>query len=250
MVSIGLQGVTKNFGAKSAVDSVSIEILSGSLFGFLGQNGAGKTTTIRMISGLLSPDSGKILINGRRLDINDRDVTRQIGLLSDDIGFFFRLTLWEHLVFIGQLYGFGYTTVSSRAEELLRYLDAWDMKDTKAFEASNGTKKKLSLALSLIHNPSVLLLDEPFEGIDFISAKKIKSLLITLSRRGKTIFITSHLLEIVEQIIDSFAIISNGRIVHQSSVERLTKMKKTLSDVYAEHVSGAGVTDSELAWLA
>ncbi len=250
MVSIYLDDVTKRFGSKTAVDSIRLEIEEGSLFGFLGQNGAGKTTTIRMIAGLLKPDSGRILLNGEGIDIHEQKWKRRIGLLSDDIGFFYRLSLLEHLLFVGQLYGLSHGDAASRAEELLRYLDAWDAKDTKAFEASNGTKKKLSLALSLIHNPRILLVDEPFEGIDFVSAKKIKKLFLELSRRGKTVFITSHILEIVEQIIDSFAIISGGRIVHRSTVTELKASNTTLPAVYTDLVGGNGSGfESELEWL-
>jgi ABC-2 type transport system ATP-binding protein len=250
MTSISLLNVTKKFGSKTAVDSIKLDIRDGALFGFLGQNGAGKTTTIRMIAGLLTADSGKIFIKGAEINVHDQKWKKQIGLLSDDLGFFYRLTLWEHLVFVGQLYGLSYADVTARAEELLNYLDAWDAKDTIAYEASNGTKKKLALALALIHNPQILLVDEPFEGIDFVTAKKIKELFLSLSARGKTVFITSHILEIVEQIIDSFAVISEGRIIHESTLSELKAANRSLPDIYSEIVSGknSGISP-ELAWL-
>jgi len=250
MLSICLDNITKGFNKKIAVDSIRLKIPSGTFFGFLGPNGAGKTTTIRMIAGLLRPDSGRVFIKEKEIDIHEKEWKKQIGLLSDELGFFYRLTLWEHLLFIGQLYGLGYTETISRGEELLRYLDVWDSRDTKAFEASHGTKKKLGLALSLIHNPEIILLDEPFEGIDFVAAKKIRELLIILSKRGKTIFLTSHILEIVEQVIDSFTIIVNGRIVAESTMAGLKASHTTLPDLYSSVVGGyTGNPESDLAWI-
>jgi ABC-2 type transport system ATP-binding protein len=250
MYSMSIENVTKRFGSKTAVDSITLEIEPGAFFGFLGPNGAGKSTTIKMIAGLLAPDTGRILLHGKEARAHEHAWKRRIGLLSDDAGFFQRLTLLEHLTFMGRLYGLSYGETAKRAEELLRFLDAWDEKDTIGLEASGGTKKKLSLALALVHNPDILLLDEPFEGIDFYSSRKIRQLLLALSKRGKTIFLTSHILEIVEQLIDSFAIIASGRIALRSTPAELAESNRTLADAYAALAGGEEPgAEPELLWL-
>jgi ABC-2 type transport system ATP-binding protein len=247
--AIEVQNLTRRFGSFTAVDSLSLQVPRGSFYGFLGLNGAGKSTTVRMLTGLLPPTSGDALVEGVSITKKPVEVKRRIGVLPDDLALFDRLTLWEHLAMVGPIYGLSKDEAESRGTDLLKLLDLWDERGTYAADASHGMRKKTALALALIHNPRVLFLDEPFEGIDPISGRAIKDLLVAIARRGITVFITSHILEIIERLADRVGIIHAGRLVLETTMEEIGARKQSLEEVFLEAVGGTGDEKIDLEWL-
>jgi ABC-2 type transport system ATP-binding protein len=215
------QDLTRRFGALLAVDRVNLSVEGGQFFGFLGPNGAGKSTTIKMLTGLLAPTSGNIQILGRDLEREPIDVKRQIGVVPEGLALFDRLTGPEYLEFVGRMYGLDRATCKERAEELLEFMQLADREKSLVADYSTGMKKKLALAAAVIHGPRVLFLDEPFEGVDAIAAGALKEMLQRMTARGVTIFLTSHVLEIVERLCSHVAIIHKGQLVAQGSIEEL-----------------------------
>src|SRR3989454_6319569 len=204
-----------------AVDNLNLAVRRGSFFGFLGPNGAGKSTTIKMLTGLLGPTSGKIRVLGRDIETEPLEVKRRIGVVPEDLNLFERLTGAEMLAFTGRMYGLGKTEIAERAPELLDLMELRDEPKKLIVEYSHGMKKKLSLACALIHRPEVLFLDEPFEGIDAIASRTLKDLLSRLTTRGLTVFLTSHVLEIVERLCSDIAIISQGKLLASGTLNEL-----------------------------
>lgn len=246
---ITLRGLTRRFGEKTAVDAIDLEIAPGTFLGFLGPNGAGKTTTVRMITGLLAPTAGDAEIAGHSIQREPVAVKRQIGVVPDTLALFDRLSLWEHLTLVGQVYDLSRTEAESRATELLQMLSLWDDRATYAVDASHGMRKKLAIAIALIHAPRILFLDEPFEGIDPIAGKVLRDLLRRLSRSGTTIFLTSHILEVVERLVDRLTIIVKGRIVLDDSLAALRHDGRSLEEIF---IGAAGIDAAagvELKWL-
>ncbi|HKZ78229.1 MAG TPA: ABC transporter ATP-binding protein [Pyrinomonadaceae bacterium] len=211
----------RRFGDFVAVDHLNLRVGRGSFFGFLGPNGAGKSTTIRMLTGLLAPTSGKILVLGRDIQTEPLEVKRRIGVVPEDLNLFERLTGAEMLAFTGRMYGLKKNQIAERASELLDLMELKDEPKKLIVEYSHGMKKKLSLACALIHRPEILFLDEPFEGIDAIASRTLKALLSRLTERGLTVFLTSHVLEIVERLCSEIAIISQGKLLAAGSLESL-----------------------------
>ena len=206
-----------------AVDNLNLAIPRGSFFGFLGPNGAGKSTTIKMLTGLLAPTSGSIRILGRDLASEPLEVKRRIGVVPEDLNLFERLTGAEMLAFTGRMYGLQKAEIVERSRELLDLMELRDEPKKLVVEYSHGMKKKLSLACALIHRPEVLFLDEPFEGVDAIASRTLKDLLSRLTARGLTVFLTSHVLEIVERLCSDIAIISQGKLLAAGSLDELRK---------------------------
>ncbi len=206
-----------------AVDNLNLAIPRGSFFGFLGPNGAGKSTTIKMLTGLLAPTSGSIRILGRELASEPLEVKRRIGVVPEDLNLFERLTGAEMLAFTGRMYGLQKAEIVERSRELLDLMELRDEPKKLVVEYSHGMKKKLSLACALIHRPEVLFLDEPFEGVDAIASRTLKDLLSRLTARGLTVFLTSHVLEIVERLCSDIAIISQGKLLAAGSLDELRK---------------------------
>jgi ABC-2 type transport system ATP-binding protein len=192
---IEILSLTKRFGSFTAVDEVTLSIDTGTIFGFLGPNGSGKSTTVKMLTGLLQPTSGDALIDGLSIQHNSLEIKSRIGVLPEDLALFNSLTIWEHLKLSGPVYGLSQNETESRAEQLLNYLELWTERHTFVEQASFGMRKKCALVMALLHNPKVLFLDEPFEGIDPVSSRSMKDLLLLMSQRGVTIFLTSHILE-------------------------------------------------------
>jgi ABC-2 type transport system ATP-binding protein len=215
--------LVRRFGDFVAVDNLNLSVRRGSFFGFLGPNGAGKSTTIKMLTGLLGPTSGKIQILGRDLSVEPLEVKRRIGVVPEDLNLFERLTGAEMLAFTGRMYGLQKAEIAQRALELLDLMDLRDEPKKLIVEYSHGMKKKLSLACALIHRPEILFLDEPFEGIDAIASRTLKDLLSRLTARGLTVFLTSHVLEIVERLCSDIAIISQGKLLAAGSLDELRK---------------------------
>ena len=211
------------FGNFAAVDHIDLKVRRGGFFGFLGPNGAGKSTTIKMLTGLLAPTSGKIRVLGRNLETEPLEVKRRIGVVPEDLNLFERLTGAEMLAFTGRMYGLQKLEIAERAPELLALMELQDEPKKLIVEYSHGMKKKLSLACALIHRPEILFLDEPFEGVDAIASRTLKDLLTKLTARGLTVFLTSHVLEIVERLCSDIAIISQGKLLAAGSLAQLRK---------------------------
>jgi ABC-2 type transport system ATP-binding protein len=273
------QNLTRRFGPADtgllAVDRVNLRVEAGQFFGFLGPNGAGKSTTIRMLTGLLEPTDGRIQILGLDLCAQPVEVKRQIGVVPEGLALFERLTAAEYLNFAGRMYGLDRHTAAQRAAELLEFTELAPRAHTQIGEFSHGMKKKLALSAAVIHGPRVLFLDEPFEGVDAVAAATLRSLMTRMVASGVTIFLTSHVLEIVERLCSHVAIIHKGQLVAQGSLAELRSgveariaqasaqcgaaaaglarapgEKLTLEQIFLEIVGGARATaGEELSWL-
>jgi len=219
--AIETNALTRRFGDFEAVKDVNLCVDAGQFFGFLGPNGAGKSTTIKMLTGLLAPTSGTIRILGEDLQANSAEIKAQIGVVPEGMALFGRLTADEYLRFVGRMYGLDRATTAQRTRELLEFMQLADEHKKLITDFSHGMQKKLALAAAVIHGPRVLFLDEPFEGVDAVAAGTLKSMLQRMIARGATVFLTSHVLEIVERLCSHVAIIHRGRLVAQGSLEEL-----------------------------
>ena len=219
--AIAASSLTRNFNGFTAVDHVDLTVEPGQFFGFLGPNGAGKSTTIKMLTGLLAPTAGTVQILGQDLFSNPVEVKRSIGVVPEGMALFGKLTASEYLHFVGQMYGLDKATTTQRAAELLEFMGLANEPRKMIADYSHGMGKKLALAAAVIHGPKVLFLDEPFEGVDAIAANTLKTMLQRMIARGATIFLTSHVLEIVERLCSHIAIIHRGHIVAQGSLDEL-----------------------------
>jgi ABC-2 type transport system ATP-binding protein len=244
--TISTQNLTRRFGDLVAVDGVNLSVAPGQFFGFLGPNGAGKSTTIKMLTGLLAPSSGRIEILGIDLAAHPVDVKRQIGVVPEGMALFGRLTGSEFLNFAGRMYGLDRETAAKRSAELLDFMQLADQPKKLVTDYSHGMQKKLALAAAVIHGPKVLFLDEPFEGVDAIAAGTLKTMLQGMIARGATIFLTSHVLEIVERLCSHVAIINRGRLVAQGSLEELRAGVEGIASRVSGEVSDNNSTDPEL----
>src|ERR1700719_839774 len=271
--TISTQGLSRRFGALTAVDNVDLQVAPGQFFGFLGPNGAGKSTTIKMLTGLLAPTSGRMQILGIDLTQDSVEVKRQIGVVPEGMALFGRLTGSEYLNFVGRMYGLDRSTAAKRTAELLDFMQLVDQPKALVTDYSHGMQKKLALAAAVIHGPKILFLDEPFEGVDAIASGTLKAMLQSMISRGATIFLTSHVLEIVERLCSHLAIIHRGRLVAQGSLEELRagveaqaaaalasaspgeasgpapEEKLTLEEIFLRIVGGTRRADQELSWL-
>jgi len=213
----------RSFGTFKAVDNLNLKVERGSFFGFLGPNGAGKSTTIKMLTGLLAPSAGRIRVLDHDIETEALAVKRRIGVVPEDLNLFERLTGAEMLSFTGRMYGLQKPEIEERARELLALMELEDAPRKLIVEYSHGMKKKLSLACALIHHPEILFLDEPFEGVDAIASRTLKDLLMKLTARGLTVFLTSHVLETVERLCSHIAIISQGKLLASGTLDDLRK---------------------------
>jgi ABC-2 type transport system ATP-binding protein len=219
--AIAASDLTRTFGTFTAVDHIDLAVEPGQFFGFLGPNGAGKSTTIKMLTGLLAPTSGNIQVLGQDLFADPLSVKRNIGVVPEGMALFGKLTATEYLHFVGRMYGLDKPTTAQRSSELLEFMNLADQPKKLIADYSHGMGKKLALAAAVIHGPKVLFLDEPFEGVDAIAANTLKTMLQSMIARGATIFLTSHVLEIVERLCSHIAIIQRGRIVAHGSLDEL-----------------------------
>jgi ABC-2 type transport system ATP-binding protein len=257
--AIVTEKLTRKFGELTAVDNVDLRVASGQFFGFLGPNGAGKSTTIKMLTGLLTPTAGRMQLLGIDFSQNPIEVKRQIGVVPEGMGLFERLTGSEYLTFVGRMYGLDKATTKQRSEELLEFMQLADRPKTMIADYSHGMQKKLALAAAVIHGPRILFLDEPFEGVDALAAGALKALLGRMAERGVTIFLTSHVLEIVERLCSHVAIINRGKLVAQGSLEELRAgipspegRTTTLEEIFLSIVGQGGAERpnvEELSWL-
>jgi ABC-2 type transport system ATP-binding protein len=261
--AIQTHGLTRRFGSLTAVEDVTFSVAAGQFFGFLGPNGAGKSTTIKMLTGLLEPTSGDMEILGEPFGAGATNLKRQIGVVPEGMALLGRLTAPEYLRFVGRMYGIDRDTVNHRTEELLEFMQLANERRKLITDFSHGMQKKLALAAAVIHGPRVLFLDEPFEGVDAIAAGMLKTLLQGMINRGATIFLTSHVLEIVERLCDHVAIIHQGRLVANGSLEELragvastlpgtdSPQRLTLEEIFLNIVGAGGQEQAqELSWLA
>jgi ABC-2 type transport system ATP-binding protein len=258
-MAIVTEKLTRRFGALTAVNNVDLRVAAGQFFGFLGPNGAGKSTTIKMLTGLLAPTSGSMRLLGLDFSSNAMEVKRQIGVVPEGMGLFERLTGSEFLHFVGRMYGLDRPTTLRRTDELLEFMQLADRPKSMIADYSHGMQKKLALAAAVIHGPRILFLDEPFEGVDALAAGALKALLGRMTARGVTIFLTSHVLEIVERLCSHVGIIHEGRLVAQGSLEELragivggAESKSTLEEVFLSIVGQSGADHAhieELSWL-
>jgi ABC-2 type transport system ATP-binding protein len=219
--AIAAHALTRSFDGFTAVDHIDFTVDQGQFFGFLGPNGAGKSTTIKMLTGLLAPSSGSIQILGEDLFNQPVEVKRHIGVVPEGMALFGKLTAREYLHFVGRMYGLDKATTAQRTTELLEFMSLANEPKKLIADYSHGMGKKLALAAAVIHGPKLLFLDEPFEGVDAIAAGTLKSMLQGMIARGATIFLTSHVLEIVERLCSHIAIIDRGRIVANGSLDEL-----------------------------
>ena len=209
--AIVVEGLTKTFRRQTAVDHVSFRVARGRFFGFLGPNGAGKSTTIRMLTGLLRPTAGDAVVEGVRLSGDLLALKRKIGVLTEELPLYERLTGEEHLLFAARMHGLARPEARRRTEELLEFLSLADERGKLVVDYSQGMRKKLALACALVHGPQVLFLDEPLNGIDPVSGRVVSDLLRRLTARGVTLFFTSHVLDVVERLCDEVAVIDRGQ---------------------------------------
>ncbi len=247
MPALELSHVTKRFGEKVAVDDVSFSLEPGAFLGLLGRNGAGKSTTLKMVTGLLTPSSGSIRVMGLELEQHPLEVKRQLGVMPEDMALLEMLTGPQYLRFVGRMYGLLDADIDRRGEELFHTLDLEPGPKKLISEYSFGMKKKLALSAALIHGPKLLFLDEPFEGIDAVTNRTIKDILLSLQKRGVTLVLTSHILEVVERLCPLIAIIDQGKLKGFGQLDELKRGGESLESLFVDLVGGG--PKAELSWL-
>ncbi len=248
----------RTFAGLVAVDGLNLRVERQQFYGFLGPNGAGKSTTIKMLTGLLRPTSGEIRILGMDLAQNSVAVKSRIGVVPEGLALFERLTGAQLLNFVGRMYGLDRDMAAERTSELLEFMDLKDSADKLVADYSHGMKKKTALAAAVIHGPAVLFLDEPFEGMDAVAATTLKRLLQRFISHGGTIFLTSHVLEVVERLCTHIGIVRQGRLVASGSLEDLRagvrlagdeQATLTLEEIFLQVVGGRKQDAEVLSWL-
>jgi ABC-2 type transport system ATP-binding protein len=246
--AIKVHGLRKSFEKKEAVAGVDLEIAAGSLAGLVGPNGAGKTTTLSMMTGLLRPDAGRIVINGLDVWADPAAAKAVIGVVPAEVRLFERLSGEELLEYAGRLRGLPATEARSRAAQLLDVLGLTDDAKRLVADYSTGMRKKAALGCALIHNPSVLFLDEPLEGVDPVSADVIRRLLTRLVGTGSTVLFSSHVMELVEQICDHVSVIDKGKILATGTTDEV-RGGKTLQQAFIDLVGSRATDEEGLTWL-
>lgn len=242
--------LTRIFGDFYAVKEVNLAVETGTVYGFLGPNGAGKSTTIKMLTGILAPTRGNISVLGLNPwnPAEAIEIKRRIGVVPEGLALFENLTAREYLTFVGRMFLMPKETIRQRSEELLSILNLEGVEKKLAIEYSHGMKKKLAFAGALLPNPDLLFLDEPFEGVDAVTSRVIRDLLTNYAARGSTVFVTSHVLEIVERICTHVGIIANGQLAEQTSLAEL-RNGSSLEQRFLEKVGSADTVAQHLSWL-
>ena len=247
MPALELVDLTKRFGDKTAVESLSLSLEPGSFLGLLGRNGAGKSTTLKMVTGLLKPTSGRIRVLGLDLEADPLAVKRQIGAMPEDMALLDMLTGPQYLRFVGRMYGMPDGLIDGRRAELFDTLDLDPGPKTLIADYSFGMKKKVALCAALLHGPKIVFLDEPFEGIDPVTSRTIKDILQSLQQGGVTLVLTSHILEVVEKLCPLIAILDEGRLKGFGPLEDLRQGGESLEQLFVDLVGGA--QKGALSWL-
>jgi ABC-2 type transport system ATP-binding protein len=239
--ALRLDGLTKAYGPKRAVDGLDLNVRAGELYALLGPNGAGKTTTLRMVAGLLRPESGAITVFGVDARADPRGAKRMIAWLPDEPMLYDKLTPLEYLEFVAGLWDVEPAVAKERAEQLLRMLGLWDERGQRCEGFSRGMKQKAALAGALIHDPRLLILDEPLTGLDAAAARQVKDLLQQRTRAGGTVILTTHILEVAERVADRIGIIQHGRLLAEGTLgelrSRAGREQSTLEDVFLQLVA-------------
>ncbi len=246
--AIHVQDLRKLYANKPAVDGLTFRVPRGCFFGFLGPNGAGKTTTIKMLMGLAPPTSGSIELLGLSMPQDGERIKSMIGLVPDESLLFDHLTGGEFIEFVGRMYGMDRRVVRDRARELLALFELDASPRKLITEYSKGMRKRVAMAAALIHRPQLFLMDEPFEGVDAVGARLMKEILLEQVARGATIFLTSHVLEVVERLCTRVAIIDKGRLVMEADMDEVRTGNGTLEDAFVKLVGVERASDS-LDWL-
>jgi ABC-2 type transport system ATP-binding protein len=240
--AIDIQDLHKIYNGFHAVDGLSVTVPQGCFFGFLGPNGAGKTTTIKMLMGLARPDSGSMHVLGMPMPQQSLEIRREVGLVPDDSLLFDYLTGAEYLDFVARLYGLSRAAAKERSRELLEVFQLEENPRKLIGEYSKGMRKRVAMAAALIHSPRLFLMDEPFEGVDAVGARLMKDILLEQVHRGATVFLTSHVLDVVERLCDRVAIISRGKVIAQGTVPQLREQvaagATSLEDIFVQLVGG------------
>jgi len=218
---ITLKDVTKKYGKFTAVDNLNLEIEEGDSFGFLGPNGAGKTTTILMAVGILRPTYGEIKVFDKDIR-REIEIKKRIGVVSEQQYLYNNMTAYEYLNFFAELYDVD----SDRVNEILDYMRLSDVKNKLLKEYSKGMRQKISVARAVLHDPDILILDEPAYGLDPKGVKEVRDLILTEKKKGKTIFISSHILTEIEKVCDNVGIIDKGKLVFEGKMDELKRTKK------------------------
>jgi len=241
-ILIETQNLTKRYGEKMAVEEVSLAVEAGEIFGFLGPNGAGKTTTIKMVVGLLQPTSGSVRVAGYNVMEQPLQAKAVSGYVPDTPHLYQKLSGRELLTFVGDLYGVKKLQIERRIEELFKLFDLSSASDDTIDSYSHGMRQKAALAAALMHDPKVLVLDEPTVGLDPKSARLIKDILRQMANRGAAVFLSTHILEIAERMCDRIGIINQGRLIAVGTMEELRQMGKgqtSLEDIFLSLTGGA-----------
>ncbi len=247
--AIAVRDLRKTYGQKPAVDGLTFTVPRGCFFGFLGPNGAGKTTTIRMLMGLAPPTSGTIEMLGLPMPDRDVEIKSKIGLVPDESLLFDHLTGVEFVEFVGRMYRLPARVARERSRELITLFELDNTSRKLIGEYSKGMRKRVAMAASLIHRPQLFLMDEPFEGVDAVGARLMKDILLDQVRQGATIFLTSHVLEVVERLCDRIAIVHEGKLVVEGTMAELATGSETLEDIFVR-VVGAARAGEPLEWLS
>ena len=230
--AIQLKQLTKCFAGTVVVRALNLDIAAGTIYGFFGPNGAGKSATVRMMVGLLRPDEGEALLLGERVTADAIELKRKLGVVPDNLALFEMLSISEHLHLVGALYELDAKLAEQRGQELLDMLDLMGSAQKLARECSYGMRKKIALAMALLPNPRILILDEPFEGLDPVMCVTVKRALKRAASRGTTVFLTTHVLHSIEGLVDRFGILRAGDLVAEADVAALVRSGRTLEEFY------------------
>lgn len=245
--ALEITNLVKVFGQQAAVDGVNLTVPRGSFYGLVGRNGAGKTTTLSMATGLLKPTAGQVLVGGLDVWANPLDAKRRVGVLPDGVRLFDKLTGEQLLTYAGRLHGLEKATVAERTRDLLTAMDLTGAAGRKVADYSAGMTKKIALACAMIHAPSLLVLDEPFEAVDPVSASNIQDILKAYVAGGGTVIISSHVMDLVQRLCDHVAIMNAGRILASGTVEQV-RGGVSLEERFVELVGGRVVSEG-ISWL-
>ncbi len=246
--AVSVRGLWKRFDQKVAVAGVDLDVPRGCFFGLVGPNGAGKTTTIRMLTGLLRPDHGQVWIEGNDVWLDPVATKAIIGVLPDEFRLFDRLSGAELLEYCGLLRSMDPATVAARRDDLLTVLELDEARDTFVVDYSTGMRKKIALAAALLHSPNVLFLDEPFESVDPLATRTIRTVLERFTDGGGTVIFSSHVMEVVEALCDRVGVMHQGRLVAEGQIDQLRNGRR-LEDVFVDLVGARVAGDGALAWL-
>ncbi len=242
-------GLTKKFGTTTAIDGLTLDVPQGACYGLVGPNGSGKSTTMRAVCGLVRPDAGVIEVCGTRVDVDVLTTRKAMGVMLDPLQLFDRLTAWEFVETIGTLRDLDAETARARAGDLFGVLDLLDDADRPISGYSHGMRKKTALAAALLARPRLVMLDEPFEGVDPVSTRAMRRMLDRFREGGGTVVLSTHVMDIVERVCDHVGVIHRGRLVASGPIDEL-RAGRRLEDAFIDVVGASDVDDQALEWLS